>query len=317
MTATLSIDIGQTAGRVLLRDRDGRRELWESEAGRAGSDPEEGLVAVVAEAAARLSELPPLDTLAAGLTGLQGRQARAADVLARLDGIWPARRVVLADDSLSSYVGALGLRPGVVVAAGTGAVTLATNGGRAARVDGWGYLVGDLGSGYWIGRRGLESALRAVDGRGGSPALLAAAHEVLGDVELLPQRLAADPDRVRRIAHFAESVAVVARGGDGEAVRIWREAAGLLAESAATAAARAGLRGDVAVSWAGRLFAAGDLLVAPFRTALRNRLPGASVQPPDGDGLDGAAMLATLEPLPPLEPLLTSAVRETMSVMHG
>src|SRR2546427_337903 len=83
----------------------------------------------------------------------------------------------------------------------TGALTLATDGsGRHARVDGWGYLVGDLGSGYWIGRRGIEAALRALDGRDGSLSLLTLARSIYGELETLPQRLAADPDRVRVVA---------------------------------------------------------------------------------------------------------------------
>ena len=316
MSASLSIDVGQTGSRLLLVDADGRREAWESAAGRAGRDPEEGLVAAVAEAAGRRSALPPLDTLAAGLTGLQGRPARAREVLDGIARLWPVRRVVLADDALTSYVGALGLRAGVVVAAGTGAVTLAMDGrGRHARVDGWGYLVGDLGSGYWVGRRGLESALRALDGRRGSVSLLRAARELYGDLELLPQRLAADPDRVGRIARFAEPVASAAGAGDDEARRIWAEAAGQLAESVAAACARAKLDGPVAVSWTGRLFSAGAVLVGPFRAALRDRVPGAVPISPSGDGLDGAERLAGLAVLPALEPLLASAVRETMSAV--
>jgi glucosamine kinase len=309
---TLAIDIGQTGSRLLLVGADGHREVWESAAGRAGADPEEALIAAVAEVAGRL---PALDTLAAGLTGLQGRAGRARDVLERVAPLAPARRVVIADDALTSYLGAIGLRPGVVVAAGTGAVALATDGAsRHGRVDGWGYLVGDLGSGFWIGRRGLESALRALDGRAGSPRLLSLARETFGDLGLLPQRLAADPDRVRRVALFAEPVALAAHEGDDDAVRIWAEAAGLLAEAAAAAARRAGLDGEIVVSWTGRLFAAGDLLLGPFGAGLAVRLPAAVLTPPLGDGLDGVERLAQLDELPALDPLLTSAVRETMPV---
>jgi N-acetylglucosamine kinase-like BadF-type ATPase len=214
-------------------------------------------------------------------------------------------------------VGALGLREGVVVAAGTGVVTLATDGAtRHARVDGWGYLVGDLGSGYWIGRSGLEAALRAADGRGGSSELLRRARELDGDVETLPVRLAADPDRVPRIALFAEQVADAAQAGDATARQIWADAAEHLADSVAAACERVALAGSIAVSWTGRLFDARALLLEPFGEAVRRRLPCAVLTPAEGDALDGAHRLAGLVSLPALQPLLSSAVRDTITVME-
>ena len=312
MIATLAVDVGQTSSRLLLTHDDGRAESWESTAGRAGRPAEDTLITVVEDAARRLGSdvLASIGTVAAGLTGLQGRPASSTDVLAQLFERWRIRRVVVADDALTAYVGALGVRPGVVVCAGTGAVTLATDGASChARVDGWGYLVGDLGSGYWIGRRGIEAALRAADGRDGSTELLHLAASAYGDLETLPQRLAADTDRVRLVARFAERVASAARGGDAAAVKIWQEAAEHLADSVAAASRRIGLSGeDVAVSWTGGLFSAGALLIEPFSEAVVRRLPDAVLMPPEGNGLEGARTLATLAQLPTLYPLLTSAV---------
>ena len=44
--------------------------------------------------------------------------------------------------------------------------TAATRSGRAARAGGWGYVLGDEGSGYWLGRQALRAVMRAADGRG-------------------------------------------------------------------------------------------------------------------------------------------------------
>src|SRR5438876_5495200 len=315
MRTTLAVDIGQTGSRLLLTHADGRAEDWQGAAVREGETPEDALVAIVRHAVEELhAQSVSIDTLCAGLTGLQGQPANAADVLDELSGGGRIGRVVLADDALTSYVGALGLRPGVVVAAGTGAVTLATDGaGRHARVDGWGYLVGDLGSGYWIGRRGIEAALQAVDGRSGAPALLRLARSTYGELEALPQRLTADPDRVAIVARFAEQLAEAARSGDESAVQIWREAADHLADAAAAACRQIGLSGaDVAVSWTGRLFAAGAVLTEPFAARLATLLPGATLTAPAGDALEGAHTLATLDDLPDLYPLLTSALAATV-----
>ena len=76
------------------------------------------------------------------------------------------RDAVLAHDSTTSFLGALGDARGAVVASGTGVVTLAVGRDAIARVDGWGYIMGDAGSGYWIGREALDAVMRAFDGRG-------------------------------------------------------------------------------------------------------------------------------------------------------
>ena len=91
------------------------------------------------------------------------------------------------------------------------------------------------------------------------------------------------------IASFARDVAAAARAGDPIAAGIWSEAARELAETARAAARSAGIDGPF--SYAGGLFAAGELLLAPLRAAL----PG--LRPPLGSALDGAARLLERPPL--------------------
>ena len=58
----------------------------------------------------------------------------------------------MTNDAVTSYVGAIGFEPGAVVAAGTGVIALAGDrDGNFARSDGWGYILGDDGGGYYIG----------------------------------------------------------------------------------------------------------------------------------------------------------------------
>ena len=58
--------------------------------------------------------------------------------------------------------------PGIVVIAGTGSVALGWDGERFARSGGHGFLLGDEGSAYWIGREAVRSALRFEEQAGGS-----------------------------------------------------------------------------------------------------------------------------------------------------
>ncbi|MDT3318074.1 hypothetical protein Q9S71_14695 [Microbacterium sp. KSW4-11] len=48
-------------------------------------------------------------------------------------------------------------------------MTLAVGDRDTARVDGWGWTMGDAGSGFWIGREALTAVMRAHDHRGPGP----------------------------------------------------------------------------------------------------------------------------------------------------
>ncbi len=265
------------------------------------------LVQAVGEAVALCSVSPEtIDADCAGLAGLLGSAGQAPEVAERLARLLGLRRVVLTGDVVAAYAGALGSTPGVVVAAGTGAVALGVSadapGGRGVpgnwvRTDGWGHLLGDAGSGYWIGRRGLDEALRAHDGRAGSAVLAGLAENHVGPLDTIPSRIAAASSPAAAVAGFALQVADAARRGDAPARAIWTEAAGELAASAAACARRLWAPGSpVPISWAGGLFAAEDLLLAPFLERLSELLPDAVATPPAGDALDGAASLAAQPP---------------------
>ncbi len=206
-----------------------------------------------------------------------------------LDGIG-AETVLVASDALTTHVGALGLQPGVVVAAGTGVIVLGTDLHDIwNRADGWGHLLGDDGSGAWIGRAGIAAGLRALDGRPeGSAALLAAIEAGFGPLTALLDTVYRSPSPAFELARFAPLVADAARAGDGIANGIWRAAASQLADSAVAAAA--GI--EPVFSWGGGLFDTGELLLAPFRNEVLDRIPEARFVPPLGGSLDGALLLA-------------------------
>ncbi|TVL93278.1 N-acetylglucosamine kinase [Streptomyces sp. SAJ15] len=195
-------------------------------------------------ATARPAGPPRLTAVCVGAAGMAGLgddlRALLPDALARAFGV---RRIALASDAVTAYAGALGQRTGAVVAAGTGLVALgataAREDGRAGgwrRADGWGHLLGDCGGGAWIGRAGLEAAMRAHDGReGGSPALLGRLEAVFGPAEELPGKLYPRPDRPAVLASFAPEVGRCASAGDPIATAILRQAAGHIAEAARAA----------------------------------------------------------------------------------
>lgn len=197
-----------------------------------------------------------------------------------------AEEVRLCGDMVTSHAGALPDGYGVVLAAGTGVVCLALGaGGSWHRVDGWGYLFGDAGGAFAVGRAGLAAALRARDGRGPATALTGAL-----DLDLI--RLYTSPTLTRDVAGLAPRVFACAAGGDGVARAIVESAAGDLAETIGAAVASLRGKGEVPVACTGGLFAAGEQLLGPLRARLAARVPRARLRPPAGSALDGASRLA-------------------------
>lgn len=238
-------------------------------------------------------------SVAAGVSGLTEREADAAALLARIDDAG-VRSVLLAHDSTTSFLGAIGENRGAVVAAGTGVVTLAVGRSRVARVDGWGYLMGDAGSGYWIGREALDAVMRAFDGRGPATALRDVAEELWPDLTQAYIGLQSSGDRVQVIASFAEHVSRLASAGDAVSQHITVRAGGELAHSVETALRRVRENGDTfSVCAIGGVFRSPQLREAFASHVAASELDVALVEPL-GHGIDGAVALADLAPGHPL-----------------
>jgi N-acetylglucosamine kinase-like BadF-type ATPase len=299
----LAVDSGGSGLRVVVgRAGDGgggaeglaRRSSREPvRTGERGIDPAHLLAQVLPMARALSAEtgVDRLGTVVVGAAGLatlgDALRAELPGALARELGV---RTVALVADAVTAYVGALGPRAGAEVAAGTGLIATGTDLVRWRRADGWGHLLGDCGGGAWIGRAGLEAALRAHDGRqGGSPLLLARAEERFGPVAGLPGRLYPRTDRPAVLASFAPDVAACA-ADDPVAADVLRAAARHMADSAAAVCPP---DGEPRVAVTGGLLKLGDPLVVPLAEALAQRLPHARRTAAEGDPLRGSVRIAT------------------------
>lgn len=273
-----------------------RRTTEPVRTGPGGIDAGHLLAQLMPAARALLDEAAPaarIDAVcvgAAGMATLGGRlRAELPEALAAGLG---ARRLALAADAVTGYAGALGESPGAVAALGTGMIALGTELRSWRRADGWGHLLGDCGGGAWIGRRGLEAALREHDGRsGGSAALLARAEAAFGPMPGLPGQLYPRADRPAVLASFAPEVARCAAGPDADpvAVGVLAEAAAEVARSVAAVCPPGGA-GRVALT--GGLLRLGAPLTEPLARELKRRLPEAEVVEAAGGPLEGALLIA-------------------------
>jgi len=289
----LAIDAGQTGVRLRLDGPGHDGEITEY----PGVRTAEPLAPQLAACASRVLDAAAVDaaavTVAIGTSGVADVPALAA----ALREAFTARnhspeRILVAHDSVSSYLGALGDERGVVVAAGTGSIIFGVGATSTARVDGWGYLMGDDGSGFSIGARGWRAVMRAHDGRGPATALVEDFRAEFPDLEGAYVSIQADPDRVRRVASYSRRV--TAHAATDEVARGIAQWAGVeLADSVAAAARRVGLAEGTKVSRLGRVLS--DATVdGAFRARLAEVLPGSVLTEPGGTGLDGAALLPFL-----------------------
>lgn len=318
----IGLDAGGTRTRAVLAAAADGRVLGAGAAGpgNALSVPLPRLTAHLAEAVAHAVPEAARGRVGAVAGGFAGATGAAADEPGRLNALAalrealrqtgvPACPIAVGSDIEAAFASAPGApADGLALVAGTGAVATRIAGRRcAATVDGDGWLLGDDGSGFWIGRQAVRAALRTADGRGPATTLAAAVGRALGlPAEVLPHEASgwsrADRESYRmrllpvvmaeppvRLARLAPVVAVAAReDGDPVARAILDEAAGLLTDAVVALEPRAGER----------VVATGGLLGpdGPLTAGLTARLRALGLTPEwVADGCRGAVALARIE----------------------
>jgi glucosamine kinase len=303
VTGSLAVDAGQSGIKVRHADAAGTSE-WARPGIRTDLPLLPQLVQVIEQA---VGAGHAFDEVGLGVSGLTSEESDAGYLLASASqhGV---RAVHLAHDSITAYLGALGDERGAVVASGTGVVTLAVGRSDIARVDGWGYLMGDAGSGFWLGRAALDAVMRAHDGRGPATALTDVVRADFPDLERAYIEVQSDPERVGRIAAYARAVAEAASAGDEVAAAIVTAGARELAASVIAGLRRVGEADAAAprIRAVGGVFA-GAVLAEAFSAMVHQVLPGAEVRLGEAHPLDGAAALAAVAPSSALAPHITSA----------
>lgn len=290
--AVLAVDLGKTSCRVRLSANNapsveaqgiGAPGLAET---RGADDAFDAIWNLIPA----LGSNPRIGHIGVGAAGVEADPAAALSLAKRLADCFHAPVAVI-NDALAAHVGAFGGRPGTILIAGTGAIafTLGTS-GPPRQVDGWGPLLGDDGSGRWIGQEGLKAALRDHDKRSGPTSLTDVAAALAGDLGSLPRWVSDSGHDARRLASFAPTVLQHAGEGDPTARRIITAAAQHLADTVEAAGDR-----DRPLSVVGGLYdhpTFGQMLDAELGAR------GFTVAAPVGSPLDGAELIAIDNTLP-------------------
>jgi glucosamine kinase len=191
-----------------------------------------GSLTIGAETAARSVR----EALAQALAGTGARLAACRLVCGLAGNRQPERRrhfeQLLADvggievvsDGFAALLGAHQGEPGAIVIVGTGSVGLRLDDDRQCRqIGGWGPVVGDEGSGSWLGREAVRAALRASD-EGSDSAFLTALRDLLGGTHERILDWVAEANATR-LASLAPLLLEHAGTGDPAASRLLEAAA--------------------------------------------------------------------------------------------
>ena len=298
----LGIDAGGTKTVCLLADGVGT-VIAEARGGganlqSAGELEVEKVLHQVMEAA--LSQHPdapdvPPAAICLGIAGVD-RPADAGAIRGIMRRIGFKTQALVVNDALVALVAGAGDEPGVVVVAGTGSIAYGRNGaGHAARAGGWGYLLGDEGGGFWIGRSALSAVVRQFDGRGPATLLTMMVLEhmrLASPSELIHEIYYRDVHR-QAIAGLAGLVQQATDAGDAVASQILARAGSELATAAASVITRLGMRGDAFPTvLAGGIFHGVPWLKGDVETRLSEVAPRSVVRVLDVEPAVGAVRLA-------------------------
>jgi len=216
--------------------------------------------------------------------------------------LMPARLLDVAryrcgNDMICSWAGSLACADGISVIAGTGSMAYGEYEGRTARAGGWGELIGDEGSAYWIAREGMNLFSRMSDGRtprGPLYDMVRARFNLAVDLDLCAHVYGEAASTRGAFAGFAPIVHDAAQAGDTAATEIFRRGADELVQC--VSAVRRSLQVPDAVvlpvSNTGGVFQSGGLMLDAFRTALSNARPAFAYREPRYQPDIGAALYA-------------------------
>ena len=298
----LCVDGGQTKTAVVLLDEDGR----EVGAWRAGAlttpwkpgamDDLRAVVRGIAEELVRRLKATagdPPEAACFSLTGyLEGDRTIPSLIGEELEKVVPnIGRVHTIPDYVGNWAAATGGKPGVIVISGGGSVAYGrTASGEALRIGGWGHLLGDEGSGFWIGLEAIKASLKSRAGVVRGTALEGPVMREFGtedDRQVIREFYSASFSEAQ-VAGLVPLVSSLSQEGDETAAHILDEAARHLADIARAVLNRLGPL---------PVYPSGGVFLAPtmrerFEAALARHDDVKITDTVNADPLDGVFLIA-------------------------
>lgn len=296
MRHVIGLDAGGTKTVGLLADESGA-VLRDARAGGGNltTEGELGVEKVLFQVIDALDPPAPVEAVCLGIAGAD-RPAHREVVREMLARLGFRRRVRVVHDAVVALAAGAPAGVGQVIVAGTGSVAYGVDpDGRTARSGGWGWLLGDEASAFWLGHAAVRQGIRGADGRGPETSLYERICRRVGAGS--PQDLADwfyAQDRPRTgVAELADVVEEAAGQGDEAAAALLDQAADHLARAARAVAGRLTFPEPYPLVLAGGTFRACPSLQPRLEACLD--LPRARVERLAGEPARGAVALAIQE----------------------
>ena len=298
----LGIDGGGTKTQSLIVDEEGHVHGsgigGPSNYDDVGVEKAQAGIAEAVQMARRQAASPeaPFDSVFLGMAGVVSKKDRAViHTIARQLNLADDQNIDIDHDCRIALAGGLSGRPGIVLIAGTGSSCYGENAtGESWIAGGWGHLISDEGSSYWLGIQAMRCAAASHDGRMHSVLKeLVQDYLQLTEMRDIMHRLYVTGMSRAEVASLAPLVIRAARERDPVALSLLEQGASDLAEIVNAVAIKLNFIGQhCELALVGGLFNAGDIVLSPLRIAIQNQLPDCRIIFAELPPASGAALLA-------------------------
>jgi len=298
----LAVDGGQSG--IRLQMSDSSRVIETHGASRLEGDVLNRVHDLVV-AAVEKEFVDPVDTVVLGLSTSPPDKQEALGIASKIGQSLGAKRVIVTDDSVTHHASFFRGSPGIALAIGTGVACISVGNQKDSMfsVSGYGYLLGDDGGGFSIGRNALRLALDTQFERPDSK-MVELATSRFGSITALPAQVHSRTRAVNEISQFAREVLDLA-ANDQEALSIVEQASLDLAKTVQRAIKAANLTPEAAeLAWSGRLFAHSPLARALLENTVSSIIPGLTIRYKDSNPLAGGLWLGEVSDFGPYKQMI-------------
>jgi N-acetylglucosamine kinase len=221
-----------------------------------------------------------IDVCCFGMGGLNTKRDKKV-ISGFIKPLVAARKHIFVNDVVIAFYAATCGEPGIVIVAGTGSIAYGVNKeGKEGVAGGWGWLIGDEGSAFYIAKKALMSASKAYDGRGKPTSLveLFCNHLKISKFENIISKIYEEM-KPRDLASLAPLVTQAAQKGDEVAQKILEDAARELALTVKALSERLNMKGRFTVGAAGGVFKSQPVWRF-FQSEVQKQVPGAELTKP-------------------------------------
>jgi N-acetylglucosamine kinase-like BadF-type ATPase len=272
--AVVGVDAGGTCTIAVARRGNETSQPFKADAANPSALGIERAAEVIAQAVRGALNGDRAVAIAVGAAGA-GRAKTAEGLRVALSLRFPDALVVVTDDTHIALRSMIPTGDGIVLIAGTGAIAYGEIGERSYRSGGFGYAIGDDGSGFAIGSAALKLLLRSYEGRAPRDPMLDAIARNLG-VQTVMEALDyvyAGGSPIARVAALAPVVLEFAGSGERSASKIVQAAALELYELVRAVVRASQAAGALPLAFSGGLLRENNLLTFLVETRLSNELP--------------------------------------------